>query len=145
MLPRFREHRLEIRDEPLRRTRLWQVFVNYSAFRGLDRRCERSCSVGDVFIDKAREGLRLMSQDGRLRQEEELTLPLRERLKRREQGGEVALLLSPYDGSGVLARRGEVAAVARTTDLDKSLGAAARRTDSLIQSRTRAACPTLRA
>jgi len=80
-----------------------------------------------------------------MKQEEQLMLSFGEVSYRRQEHGDIPLLLALDLSSGMLARRGEMRTVVRTVNLDKALRRAAHTANRLAERRTGASSLTLSA
>src|SRR5688572_4702702 len=86
-----------------------------------------------------------MAGNRRMKQEEQLMLPLCEMTNRREQGRDITFLPTFHLCRRVLTCRRQVRAVLRTIDLDEALRRAAHRANRLTEGRTRSASLALSA
>ena len=81
----------------------------------------------------------MVTQEERIDQKEQLRLSLVQVAHEPDEQFHVALLLPEYGCRRMLARCGQIDAVARTLNLDQALGAAAHGTDLFTERRTGAA------
>ena len=121
----FRHHRRNLSRQPLGRERSRSVLVEDPSARSLQSRRDRRRGLRNVLVEETTQGLRLVSRNNRVDQEEELVLPLSQVADRWEQHSDISLLLLLHDGRGVLSGRRQMNTRFRALNLDQALGTAA--------------------
>ena len=119
------------------------MLVDNPSGRRFERRGGGPRRLLDILIDKAAESFRCVPRDRGMKEKEQLILPLRELANRREQNGDIMLLLPLDLRRRVFPRRRQVRTVLGTIDLDQTFGRAADGADGLAECRTRSAAIAL--
>jgi hypothetical protein len=130
------EHTLQLVRKILCGLRAGPVLVDDTMSCGFERRGERGRGVGDIVIVQRLKILGRISRDKAAYQQQEPRLAIAQPLQRRSKRDEIPLLLALHHRRGVTARCRQISAVARTSNLDAALRAAAHGADVLTESRT---------
>jgi hypothetical protein len=121
------------------------MFINHAARRRLERRSERGRRRGDVVVEHLVQFGRFVAREVRAHHQKKLRLPLVEVARELDEQAKVALLLPDQRCRRMLARGGEVRAIARTMNLGQPLRPAADGADLTAERRARTPCFSLRA
>ena len=112
------------------------MLVDDAAAGGFEGRGQRAGGFNNVVVVERLKILWRVSRDEATQEQQESRLRIGQSLQCRCKRCEVPLLLTLHNSRGMTARRGQIAAIARASDLNKTLRAAADGADCLAYSRT---------
>lgn len=121
--------------EPFGWKRRGPMFVDHAARCRLERGGERGRGFADVVVEDRVQIGRLVARQEAVHHEKNLRLPVVEVARELHEQGDVALLLPDQRRRWMLARGGEVRAIARTANLGQPLRSAADRANLMTERR----------